>query len=182
MRKGLPACRLAREGWLAPPLFLNVPHSTSVDLSHSHALAFSLILSLCSSFYLHFTLRLFFSSYRLRLSSSLSLHPSPFLDLSAFTFCSPRHAGRSFALVTTFPPTEPPTPRLYNDVNSHAHVFKSPPLLARPTTRLLEPHAFLDLQGYRCVLFARRATPELSMRSTTVICGSVPRVSNNVIL
>lgn len=126
MRKGLPACRLAREGWLAPPLFLNVPHSTSVGLSHSHALAFSLILSLCSSFYLHFTLRLFFSSYRLRPSSSLSLHPSPFLDLSAFTFCSPRHAGRSFALVTTFPPTEPPTPRLYNDVNSHAHVFKPP--------------------------------------------------------
>lgn len=55
-------------------------------------------------------------------SLSTPFHPSSFLGLPAFTFCSPRHAG----LVITFPPTEPPTPRLRDDVNSHAHVFKLP--------------------------------------------------------
>lgn len=104
MRKGLPACCLARaKGGLAPPLFLNVP---------TRSLSFSLHLST------------FLSLLLTRSLSSLStpLHLSSFLGLFAFTFCSPRHAG----LVTTFPPTEPPTPRLCDDVNSHAHVFKLP--------------------------------------------------------
>lgn len=104
MRKGLPACCLARaKGGLAPPLFLSVT---------TRPLSFSLHLSSFLSLLLTRSLS----------SLSTSRHLSSFLGLSAFTFCSPRHPG----LVTTFPPTEPPTPRLRDDVNSHAHVFKLP--------------------------------------------------------
>lgn len=107
MRKGLPACCLARaKGGLAPPLFLNVP---------TRSLSFSLHLST------------FLSLLLTRSLSSLStpLDPSSFLGLFAFTFCSPRHAGLVM-LASSLPFHQPPTPRLCDDVNSHAHVFKLP--------------------------------------------------------
>lgn len=107
MRKGLPACCLARaKGGLAPPLFLNVP---------TRSLSFSLHLST------------FLSLLLTRSLSSLStpLDLSSFLGLFAFTFCSPRHAGLVM-LASSLPFHQPPTPRLCDDVNSHAHVFKLP--------------------------------------------------------
>lgn len=137
--------------------------------SLSLSLPFLLTLSLCSSFYLHFTLRLYFSFYRSRLSYSLSFHLSPFLDLSAFTFYSPRHAGRSFVLVTTFLPTEPPTPRLYNDVNSHAHVFKSPHY-----SRDLRPDSWSRtrfLTSKATVAFSSRGVPARDYRTLYAFCN-----------
>lgn len=69
----------------------------------------------------------FLSLLLTRSLSSLStpLDPSSFLGLFAFTFCSPRHAGLVM-LASSLPFHQPPTPRLCDDVNSHAHVFKLP--------------------------------------------------------
>lgn len=101
----LPAAWLARRvAWrlrssLTYPLDLSLSPSISLPFSH-----FLLTLLTWSTLFLSFPLL------------------SSFLSFSAFAFCSPRHAG----LVTTFPPSKPPTPRLRDDVNSHAHVFKLP--------------------------------------------------------
>lgn len=99
--------------WLARRVAWRLRSSLTYLLDLSRSLSFSLHLSSILSLLLT----------RRSLPSLFTLHHlSPFLGLSAFTSCSPRHAG----LVTTFPPTEPPTPRLRDDVNSHAHVFKLP--------------------------------------------------------
>lgn len=121
----LPAAWLAKGGlrlrssltYLTRPRSIFLTLTLSLSLSYYLSVPLSISTSLCASSSRPIV---FVSLLRCR---SIHLPSSIFLPLP---FCSPRHAGRSFALATTFPPTEPPTPRLYNDVNSHAHVFKSP--------------------------------------------------------
>lgn len=122
----LPAAWLAKGGLRLRSSLTYLTRPRSVSLTRTRVFSLSLSLSLYSS--LSSSLCAAPSrTFLVASPSSLPFRPSPFLVLSAFASALLVMLWPySFALVTTFLPTEPPTPRLYNDVNSHAHVFESP--------------------------------------------------------
>lgn len=120
----LPAAWLAKGGLrlrssLTYSLDLCLYLSSSLALHPLYA-SFSFVPSL--SYPLSVELLLVLSSLLLHLASSISLSRSFHLRVLLSSSCR----SCRFSLVTTFSPTEPPTLRLCNDVNSHAHVSSNP--------------------------------------------------------